>query len=103
LTCECPLWPYENDEKPVEKFYEFEDKYFNYEENTYDELIEIRDRIKAERPEWLNADEIINYENQLFKFNENIVNIEKNEKKNKDNYRKLKYNNYCPLCKTEPN
>jgi hypothetical protein len=103
LTCECPVWPYKNDEMPIEKFYEFEDKHFNYEKNTYDELIEIRDRIKSERPDWLNAEEIINYENQLFRFYENIVKIEKNKKKNKENYRKIKYNNYCPLCKTESN
>jgi hypothetical protein len=33
----------------------------------YEELIELRDNLMCYRPEWMNIQEIINYENDLFK------------------------------------
>jgi hypothetical protein len=42
--------------------YEFED-----DERKYNELIELRDNLIVERPEWMNNSEVINYENNLFK------------------------------------
>jgi hypothetical protein len=38
-----------------------------YDERTYDELIELRDNFLNERPEWMNNIEVIHYENELFK------------------------------------
>jgi len=56
----------------AEEFYYLEDKYFNYEENTYDELIEIRNSLIPERPDWMNTDGHITYENLLFKYHINL-------------------------------
>ena len=63
-------------------------------ERSYDELIEARDNLIHERPEWMNNIEVINYENEEFRIS--------SEFKNKDIYRSrlIKSNcESCPLCR----
>ena len=71
--------------------YEYED-----DERPYEELIALRNSLMCDRPKWMNIQEIINYENELFR--------------TCSEYR-IKENNYlasrtignqrCPLCRVE--
>ena len=95
MTDVSPDWPYEiNDdlEKIKQMEYdEFEAMYFNIKENSYDELVTIRNNLISERSEWMNSDAFINYENGMFKYFSEFVK-EYNENKTKGN-------SSCPLCR----
>ncbi len=69
---------------------------YSYEEDerTYDVLIELRNNLLYERPEWMNNMEVINYENELFKIcSEYII------KKNRYLSNLTIGNQCCPLCR----
>ena len=108
MTDEAPVWPYENnddednedDDKKQEEYYYSQDTHFNYEENTYDELIEIRNNLIAFRPEWMNTEEFINYENDCFSYHTKIAQVEREWEKYNEN--KTKGNGTCPLCRGNP-
>jgi len=109
LTIGEPKWPYDiidddydNDEK-LNKFYRFEDThYFNYENISYEKLLEIRnDLIEDEdREEWMNSEEFINYENKLFKYKIDYQKAEK-EWEEYSNSKRIG-NKICPLCRKQP-
>jgi len=106
MTEEYPRWPYENvdeheDDKKQEEYYYFEDTHFNYEENTYDELIEIRNSLFSDRPDWMNAEEFINYENENFKYQIKLIKVEHDFDEYNEN--KTRGNRTCPLCRKTPN
>lgn len=71
---------------------------FAYEddERSYDDLIETRNILIEERPEWMNAEEIINYENELFR-----VCTEFNNRQAMYINNLLIGNQSCPLCRAE--
>ena len=74
----------------VEKMnYEYEDDV-----RPYDELITLRDSLMCDRPEWMNIQEIINYENELFK-------ITSDYRIKEDNYLASRTigNQSCPICR----
>ena len=99
MTDVAPNWPYEineDDDNDLEKikqieYDEFEAMYFNFEENSYDELVTIRNNLISERSEWMNSDAFINYENGMFKYCSEFVKIYNENKK--------KGNSSCPLCR----
>jgi len=77
---------------------EFLEEKINYsyeeDERTYDVLIELRNNLIYERPEWMNNMEVINYENELFKIcSEYII------KKNRYLSNLTIGNQSCPLCR----
>jgi len=80
----------------------FKDTHFNrfIEEKTYDELITIRNNLISERPEWMNAEEFINYENGMFRFHKECQIADKEWEQYNDT--KTKGNRMCPLCRTPP-
>lgn len=111
---EWPYYQYDEEGNIVEKYnekgiincekqeeydeYMSEKLNFAYEddERSYDELIETRNGLMEERPEWMNAEEIINYENELFRVYAEF------------NNRQIEYmnnltigNKSCPLCRSE--
>lgn len=103
-----PKWPYLEydedgdiieDEKEGEHYDYIQEKLnFQYEdeERSYDVLIEIRNSLIETRPEWMNVEEIINYENELFR-----VCIEHNLKVNEYAEKLTIGNQTCPLCRSE--
>ena len=103
-----PIFPYElndddeNDPERIkyEEYVDFEHINFNYEEKTYDELIEIRNNLIIERPDWMNTEVFINYENDFFRYNIRLIKIEKEW--NDYNENKIIGNSICPLCRKEP-
>ena len=105
---ECPNWPFyecedyneDDEDKKQEEYYYFEHTYFNYEENTYDELTEIRNSLIYERPDWMNTEEFINYENNCFRYNTEFPKVDKDWNEWNDN--KTKGNGTCPLCRAKP-
>lgn len=97
INYQYPEWPYKTTDNKQELFYHYEDTYFNYEENTYDELIEIRNNLIPERPQWMNTEEFINYENELFKITMNFIELE--NKWGGITKHKIRTKNFCPLCK----
>jgi len=102
----CPLWPYEiNEEDEIEdlnqeKYYYFEELHFDYETKSYAELITIRDSLIRERPEWMNTESFINYENDYIRYQTKIHNVEKEWDNWNEN--KTRGNCICPLCRAKP-
>jgi hypothetical protein len=103
LLNKLPEWTYERrlDEDENEKENEHdtflgERMNYEYEEDkrTYDELIEIRNNVIIERPEWMNISEIINYENERFR-------LYSEWRIKEDNYLASRTigNQSCPLCR----
>jgi len=102
-----PHWTYERqldeDGDIMENEYDDEHETFfrekmNYEydddKRPYEELIMTRDDLMCERPEWMNIQEIINYENELFK-------ITSDYRIKEDNYLAniTIGNQSCPVCR----
>jgi hypothetical protein len=108
---EMPLesldWPYElndddeNDPEHIkqQEYDKFETKNFDIETKSYDELIIIRNSLISERPEWMNTEEFINYENGMFIYHTEFVKLEKKWEKYNEN--KTKGNKTCPLCRAK--
>ena len=78
--CNLPEWTYEvqmdeegeiieNEKENEHHDFLAEKINYSYEEDVrkYDELIELRNNLLHERPEWMNDMEVINYENKLFR------------------------------------
>ena len=72
------------------------EKRCNIKENSYDELVTIRNNLISERSEWMNSDAFINYENGLFKY---CSEFRKEWKMYDEN--KTKGNSSCPLCRAK--
>lgn len=90
-----PDFPFNEDEydnyEDMNKQYEyFEFKYFDIQNNTYEELINIRNSIICLRPEWMNTEQFIEYENKMFKWHKMCLEYEKN---------KIVGSKHCPLCR----
>ena len=109
MDIEMPDWPfYECDDYNEDDCFEDEkqeeydnfDIHYNFEENTYDELIEIRNGLISERPDWMNTEKFINYENKLFMYHTEFAKVDK--KWNEWNEKKIKGNGICPLCRAKP-
>jgi hypothetical protein len=108
MVIESPDWPFEldddNDNDPerikYDEYCDYKDKYFKYEVFSYDELIITRDVLIEYRPEWMNTEIFINYENKNFRYLTEYVKLEKEW----DNYNesKTKGNKLCPLCRANP-
>jgi hypothetical protein len=66
---------------------------------TYEEIIKIRDELVETRPNWMNTEEFITWENQHIKYWVYMIKKDNEE----DNYKKSKLNNInsqcCPLCR----
>lgn len=105
LTHDRSRWAYEfNDDDendPVrikyEEYEEFEIKHIDYFKYNYDELITIRNSLITERPEWMNTEEFINYENGQFRYYTDCEMLEKEWENYNEN--KIKGNGSCPFCR----
>jgi hypothetical protein len=88
----------------------FRNEYFNefykqeLKNKSYDEIVAIRDSLITEkvneRLEWMNTEEFINYENELFCYE--IVTKRINKKWKKFNNKKIRGNGLCPICRAIP-
>lgn len=104
-----PQWTYEQkfdeygdvmENEKENEHYDFLSEKMNYEgeddERTYNELIELRDNLIGERPEWMNNSEVISYENNRFKL------LSEWKIKNDTYLSSLIIGNQsCPLCRVE--
>jgi ribosomal protein L37AE/L43A len=106
MNHEQPIFPYETDDNEMEdentkqdEYYSFEDLHFDYKTKTYDELMIIRDTLITSRPEWMNTQEFINYENENIKYQIKILNVEKEWDNWNEN--KIRGNRCCPLCRAK--
>lgn len=72
--CSLPTWTFDecdedgesDGEKEHSKFLQRINYAYENDERTYEELIELRNSLLYERPEWMNCVGIVNYENELF-------------------------------------
>jgi len=94
------------DDKEAE-YSDFTNKYFNDTElkhKSYDEFVALRDELISEKVEerldWMNTEEFINYENDLFWYN--IVRKKIEKKWKKFNNKKTIGNGLCPMCRANP-
>jgi len=104
---ESPDWPYEfndddNDPERIkyEEYCDFENLHFDIETKNYDELIEIRNSLISQRPEWMNSSEFINYENTSFRYHTECIKLDREWEEY--NETKTKGNSICPLCRAKP-
>lgn len=103
IKTDPPTWPFqiekEDDSDPeyikAQEYQDFFAKNFNNEEATYDEKIAIRDTLISTRPEWMNTEQFITYENNNLKF---ITDFFKTVN-GLDEYKKTKEGVFCPLCR----
>jgi hypothetical protein len=77
---------------------EWESNNFNY-ENSTEEIVEKRDKLKENRPDWMNEELFINYENTYIKHWVETYKIEKEYDNWIHNKRKYTINMCCPLCR----
>ena len=107
MSIGSPDWPYEfnddddNDPERIkyDEYCEFEENYFDVEIYSYDELIEIRNSLIPQRPEWMNSEIFINYENENFKYHTEYVKLDREWNNYHDN--KTIGNSSCPLCRSK--
>jgi hypothetical protein len=107
MDIESPSWPYEfdddddNDPERIkyDEYLEYEETYFDIEIYSYDELIIIRDDLIPHRPEWMNTEIFINYENKNFRWHTEFVKLDREWNNYDDN--KIKGNSSCPLCRAK--
>lgn len=104
----CPDWTYElqldedgdvmeNEKENEHDTFLGERMHYEYEDDKrlYEELIVLRDDLMCDRPEWMNIQEIINYENELFKTTSDY-------RIKEDKYLESRTigNQSCPLCRS---
>ena len=87
------------DDKEFE-YSDFRNEYLNYENQSYDELVAIRDSLISERVDWMNTEEFIDYENSVFFYQ--IVKKKIEKKWKKFNKTKTVGNGLCPMCRATP-
>lgn len=103
-----PDFPYELNDEDVDdefgwakynEYLDYSDEHFDIENKTYEELIVIRDALISERPEWMNTEEMLKYENDHLKYHTECVRCE-NEY---GDYQESKTvgSKCCPLCRAE--
>jgi len=101
-----PDWPFqidddeydENNEElfKYQEYIDFDNDHFD-KNKTYNELISIRDNLMLKRPEWMNTDIFINYENLMFKYHTEYKKIYENWEIFNEN--KIIGKKWCPFCK----
>ena len=114
---EYPEWPYpffcsyEEELKGTRKdwmivddkeseYIDFRNEYLNYENQSYDELVAIRDSLIPKRVDWMNTEEFIDYENSFFFYQ--IIKKKIEKKWRKFNKIKTVGNGLCPICRATP-
>lgn len=104
LLKNSPDWPYEfdddNENDPVrikyDEYCEFDGLHFD-DTLSYDELITIRDSLIPHRPEWMNSEEFINYENKNLLYHTSATESDKLWEQYENT--KLRGSKTCPLCR----
>ena len=77
---------------------EWERENYNY-ENSLEEIFKKRDELKLNRPDWMNTDLFIDYENQYIQYWIDTIKIEKEFDNYIENKQKNIINKSCPLCR----
>ena len=104
---EPPEFPYtvnddiENDDgrQKLDEYMDWESKNYNY-ENSLEELLDKRDKLKLNRPDWMNTDLFIDYENEYIQYWINTIKIENEFNNYIENKQKNIKNKCCPLCRS---
>lgn len=108
LAIESPEFPYETNDEDVDncpgwaKYNEYSDysnEHFDIENKTYDELIVIRDALLSERPEWMNTEEMMQYENDNLRLHTECARCENERGVYQES--KIAGSKCCPLCRAE--
>jgi hypothetical protein len=104
MKSEEALWPFKIQKADksdpgyikVQEYQNFFVNNFTNEKATYDEQIEIRNNLISTRPEWMNTEEFIHFENKHLKYIYELL-----AKINSvDDYKTQSTNGiFCPLCK----
>jgi hypothetical protein len=100
---EKPSWPFQINKKDnsdpeyikTQEYKDFFIKNFNNERLTYEEKIEIRNNLFTTRPEWMNTEQFITFENSYFKYISELF----KKVNGLDDYKKAKETSFCPLCR----
>lgn len=108
LAIESHEFPYETNDEDVDndpgwakynEYSDYSDEHFDIENKTYDELIVIRDALISERPEWMNTEEMLQYENENLRMHTECVRCENEYGVYQES--KTVGSRCCPLCRAE--
>jgi hypothetical protein len=102
---EGPDWPFildddnENDPERIkyDEYQEFDTQWFDI-NNSYEKLIQIRNNLLSIRPDWMNTDTFLQYENEQLYYRSECMIVEKEW--DEYNYHKFRGNKCCPFCET---
>ena len=101
---EGPDWPFvlddDNDNDPerikYDEYQEFHTQWFTI--DNYEKLIRIRNNLLSIRPDWMNTDTFLQYENEQLYYHSECDKAEKAWDEYNDN--KFRGNKCCPFCET---
>lgn len=90
----CPEWPIDLTDDNHDEYEVFRTKWFDR-KNSYVKLIQIRNNLYSIRPDWMETDSFLKYENELLLFESECARVEKTWEEYQDNINIYKI---CPLC-----
>ena len=98
-----PVWPFEikkadsSDPEYVktQEYQKYIGEYLNIQTTVYDELITIRNDLMSTRPQWMNSEIFIQFENTYFKY---VTDLFKSVKGTVDFKKMSTEGASCPLC-----
>ena len=97
---EGPDWPFVDDDNEerikYDEYQEFHTQWFTM--DNYEKLIRIRNNLLSIRPEWMNTDTFLQYENEQLYYHSECDKAEKAWDEYNDN--KFRGNKCCPFCET---
>lgn len=88
----CPEWPLTD--KHHDEYEEFRSTWLD-KKNSYVKLIQIRNNLKSIRPDWMETESFLKYENELLLFEADCAKLEKAWKEYQEN---IDIHKICPLC-----
>lgn len=89
------LYEVKHEHVKYDEYQKFRTQWFDM-DDSYEKIIEIRNSLLSKRPDWMNTDTFLKYENELLKYHSECTKLEKEWEKYE--YDKFKGNGTCPFC-----
>ena len=90
----CPEWPMDLTDENHREYEEFRATWLD-KKNSYEKLIQIRNNLQSIRPDWMETESFLKYENDLLLFESDCARLEKAWKEYQKN---IHIHKICPLC-----
>jgi hypothetical protein len=90
----CPEWPVHLTDENHDEYEAFRTTWLD-KKNSYVKLIQIRNNLQSIRPDWMETESFLKYENDLLLFESDCARLEKTWKEYQEN---IHIHKICPLC-----